>query len=57
MILYLAALAPGVVVAAKDISVQPKVPMRFLGKALRSPVTAGILSSYRGPERGYALAR
>ncbi|NLL19075.1 MAG: Rrf2 family transcriptional regulator [Clostridia bacterium] len=57
VVLYLAALDPGAIVSAKDISTHENVPMRFLLKTLRSLVKAGILRSYRGPDGGYALAK
>lgn len=57
VILYLAALEPGVIVSAKDISAHENIPMRFLLKTLRSLVKAGLLHSYRGPDGGYALAK
>lgn len=57
VVLYLAALEPGAIVSAKDISTHENVPMRFLLKTLRSLVKAGILRSYRGPDGGYALAK
>ncbi|HYM69928.1 MAG TPA: Rrf2 family transcriptional regulator [bacterium] len=53
----LAQLQPGAIVQLKDIARAQALPQMFLAKTFRKLTLYGVLISYRGRRRGYALAR
>ena len=54
---YLAARGAGAPVASHHIAAARGIPERFLLKALKPLVTAGVLRSLKGPNGGFRLAR
>jgi Rrf2 family protein len=56
-VLQLADAPPGVPVPCSQLARQGQMPERFLLQVLRNLVTQGILSSTRGVDGGYSLAR
>lgn len=54
---YLAAQPPGVVIQVKHVAEAQGLPEVFLAKIFLKLARQGVLRSYRGRERGYALAR
>jgi Rrf2 family protein len=54
---YLAARPPGTVVSLTDIARANNLPRSFLAKTLRKLVVHGLVTSHRGRQRGYRLAR
>ena len=56
-LIYLARRRPGAIVQLKDIAKARGLPPMFLAKTFRKLTHHGVLASYRGRRRGYALAR
>jgi Rrf2 family nitric oxide-sensitive transcriptional repressor len=54
---YLASLECGATETSERIARQTKVPGGYLSKILRDLVVAGLISSRRGPNGGFSLAR
>ncbi|GFP77624.1 RrF2 family transcriptional regulator [Clostridium fungisolvens] len=57
VVLYFCKLDYGTKIEARSISEHEKVPIRFLLKILRKLTHAKIVSSYRGVNGGYSLAK
>ncbi|HXX38056.1 MAG TPA: Rrf2 family transcriptional regulator [bacterium] len=55
-LVHLARLRPGTIVQLKDIARAQALPRMFLAKTFRKLTHHGVLVSYRGRRRGYALA-
>lgn len=55
--IYLASIAPEVVVPFREIAREMEVPEDFLAKILKTLVDASLVRSTRGPHGGYALGR
>ncbi len=56
-IVHLAGLEPGKAVNSESIAEQTKVSQGYLAKILRDLVVAGLITSQRGPNGGFTLAR
>lgn len=56
-LIFLAQQPPGVVVTLHEIAAQQGLPQGFLAKIFPKFVQHGLVKSYRGSTRGYALAR
>lgn len=56
-LVYLAAQPPGALLQAARLAEAEGLPPMFLAKILRKLTRHGILRSFRGRQRGYALAR
>lgn len=54
---HLAALDPGVTINSETLAARTKVPQGYLSKILRDLVVAELITSQRGPNGGFALAR
>ncbi|HYE60759.1 MAG TPA: Rrf2 family transcriptional regulator [Phycisphaerales bacterium] len=54
---HLAALQPGTTVNSEVLATCTKVPQGYLSKILRDLVVAELITSQRGPNGGFALAR
>lgn len=55
--MHLAALDPGATANSEAIAAGTKVPQGYLSKILRDLVVAELVTSQRGPNGGFALAR
>ncbi|MBX3408714.1 MAG: Rrf2 family transcriptional regulator [Phycisphaeraceae bacterium] len=55
--IYLSSLAPGVASNSESIAARTKVPHGYLSKVLRDLVVAELVSSQRGPNGGFSLAK
>lgn len=54
---YLAGLEPGATASSAVIAQSTRVPQGYLSKVLRDLVVAELISSQRGPNGGFSLAR
>ena len=54
---YLAREPEGTAVPIKDVAEKEDLPPHFLAKIMQTLAKAGVLSSYKGPTGGFALAR
>lgn len=54
---YLTRQRPGTILMLRDVARARGLPQRFLAKIFRKLTRVGVLTSYRGRQRGYALAR
>lgn len=54
---HLAGLSAGSALNSESIAAQTKVPQGYLSKILRDLVVADLITSQRGPNGGFALAR
>ena len=54
---HLATLDPGVTTNSETLAARTKVPQGYLSKILRDLVVADLITSQRGPNGGFALAR
>lgn len=55
--IHLAGTEPGTSANSETISASTKVPQGYLSKILRDLVVAGLVTSQRGPNGGFTLAR
>jgi Rrf2 family nitric oxide-sensitive transcriptional repressor len=55
--IYLSSLEPGVTANSESIAARTKVPHGYLSKVLRDLVVAELVSSQRGPNGGFSLAK
>lgn len=55
--MHLAALAPGNAANSESVAASTQVPQGYLSKILRDLVVAELISSQRGPNGGFSLAR
>jgi Rrf2 family protein len=56
-LIYMAGQSPGAIVQVKQVAEAQDLPEMFLAKIFLKLARHGVLRSYRGRERGYALAR
>ncbi len=54
---HLATLEPGITINSENLAARTKVPQGYLSKILRDLVVADLITSQRGPNGGFALAR
>ena len=56
-LVFLAQQPPGTVMLLRDVAAAQGLPQSFLAKIFRKFVQHGLVRSYRGKERGFALAK